>query len=688
MSASRTTVVAIPGADVTVVARRLWKRIATRFEVSKVWRLVAPETAAAEFLSVLRAMLAPARVEAAIYFRDTTDVIAATLPQTLVPSLSPSHGDGDGAFSTADFFARGRLAVSKWSETLRPDSSFDQGATTGLADHFSSFGEPLVYELGGGFRIHVLADRAYNEEAVKAFIQGAELGQLLSSMQRVGRTGMAPPVSRKLSDYLLHEYVDRLENDLAVLIEGEAPDIWVLLPDQDGSRLQFHAPRQKLERVLHYYLGQSWTTVGHLRERILQGEDTRGDLMRYVAPCESGYHRYLASRWNDADPLTVEHLECIAEKFAGWPMDRGIAASVVETGCSEALLHFAEDYRVKAYRYDQPLAHPDGVAGADSFFRVLLAERVFISIRPHLVEIPLVWRTTQSGGSQCGALLLVLLNGKDASDTLAHRALSIREAVEPWYLLFDQHAQLTQWTRVIHAHVVHEVNGLFAGLDSSLPDDKRESLATGIRRLWAAYSFLSDDRGPLRVRTSLSEFLAAADRAAVAAAQSREGRVKLRSTLFDSPEVATAQLEVATDGVCYLLQKFLTDSLVCVENLGAAGLLEHDGEAVEFRSVVSVEALVLEVQHQVDATLAVFLSEHGPFLGYEPIFTDGRTVAHLGLYYCDVLLRGYGGEFRRPTLDCDRNHVTWSFRFPLVASLGGGADAGSVASGSRSGRRS
>jgi hypothetical protein len=40
--------------------------------------------------------------------------------------------------------------------------------------------------------------------------------------------------SRRLTNYLLHEFIDGLENDLAVLLDSEAPELWLLLM-KDGT---------------------------------------------------------------------------------------------------------------------------------------------------------------------------------------------------------------------------------------------------------------------------------------------------------------------------------------------------------------------------------------------------------------------------------------------------------------------
>ncbi len=666
---------------------RLWKRICKRFELSQVWSEAPAELVATEFLSILRFVLAPRRVEAAVYSsRELTSPLAATLPLQLIPAAGDKDGVGGACgFQTAEFFREGGNTAAVWLQGLEGLEDEARKVAAAYAKHLSSFQKVNTFQLGvnGDYSLRLLVDGPYRRELVETFIAEAKLPTRIGHRRRRGGAFAGPwqRLNRRLSDHLLHESLDRLENDLAVLVDRDTPDVWLLLHDEESDYLRFHAPRPKLQRLLRYFSSEEKRetgeapTVGELRRRVEErNEDgANGAFRMHLTPCHSGFHHFLKDSWDDESELTRDHLECVAEKFSGWPADRGIAGNIVATGCADIVKDFAEDYRVAAYSYARP---PTRISDeSDEFYRVRLAERVFIKISPHLVELPLLWGVDENGRGRCSALLLVLFNGhgKEAKDTdyLARRSLSIRAAIEPWFLVFETHARSMEQNDVVHGHIVHEVNGILHPFRKELTPASSSYIEQRLHKLWLAYSFMRDERGSNVSKLSVEKFISLAEQAARDSIQA-DGRFeyKIQSASARNFE-GVVSVELSLDLVGLLIRGLLEDSVADLGNLHAEDMLSDDEKCIDMK--VSVDAqpsqqmgrLLLEISHRVTPGAARFIKEHAALLGDRPIFTNNRRRVHLGLFYLGVLLKGCGGEFMRPVLQASEQHVTWGFGFSL-----------------------
>ncbi len=667
-------------------AKKVWRRIHKRYELSNVWRLAPSELIATEFLSLLRSLLAPLRIECALYDSSLEcPLLAATLPKVLIPIADDTaHVEEECGFVTAPFFEHGGTAVRRWKDTVEKRPDLEQAVAKSYVDYLTRFGAPDIIYLNGDrtLQLRLLVNGQYDAERVRTFVADLDLPNLLRRRpdEPTSFHGEWQSLSRRLADYLLHEFIDRLENDLAVTLDSEAPEIWVLLmdgqtKDQEPS-LQFHTSTPKLQRILDHYtkleadIGNDTVTVGALRSRV-EGSNRTGDFDRLLAHCDSNFHKEL--EWQDRTPLTLRHLECIAEKFQdGWPSNRGIAGTVVATGCGEVIRDFASDYRVKAYEYDRPTHQL--TSETDRFFRVRLAERIFIKTKPHVIELPLLWSTDANGRGRCTALLLVLFNGGEdtTSDYFARRALEIRGAVEPWHILFEQHERLMEWNRVIHGHVVHEARNEFQNFRKHLPTKYRSQLENRLEALWAAYSFVPEYQGSPRQKVSVATLTKIVTGAAASALQGRGYEFDVESE-FSPGEAQDAGVETVPELIEYLLVDFMQDSASSLANLVASKLLPSGRARVlirilfETNRLTAQNAVTLQIEHFVTPGEAKFLQDNGSIIGQQPVFTqkEDRRRAHLGLFYAGALLRGCGGEFLRPILNGE-GRVIWRFVFPLI----------------------
>jgi hypothetical protein len=646
-----------------------------------VWQHAPAELIATEFLSLLRSLLAPIRVELALYDMSGDRTLAATLPS----EIGREHNElGITPLAARAFFNEGGKAAARWATASRKIAPQDLPE----AEHLSAFGEPRKINLSndGATFLKVVTHKPISFERLQEVVKQVDLAPLLRAHESPAQPfrGEWQSLSRRLTDYLLHEFIDRLENDLSVLLESEAPEIWLLLMKDGANRsepsLQFHTSRPKLERVLEHYqrdsaLRSERLTVDALIRRI-EGDagvvGGQGDFRRLMTPCYSDFHRDLD--WAGSSELTVDHLECIAEKFEdGWPVNRGIAGTVVATGCAEVIRDFASDYRVKAYEYGGPTHRT--LAETDNFYRVRLAERVFIKTRPHVVELPLLWGVDSSGNGTCTALLLVLFNGEHnkikTESYFAMRALEIQNAVEPWHVLFEHHGRLMEWNQAIHGHIIHETRNVLAGIKPKLSAEDHLQVESRIEALWRAYSFVPDSQRSARSRGTALDIVKATDNTARIVLAKSSVRYELTRAVSDEA-TSTAAVETIPSLIEYILTAFLEDSSALIENLVTAGHVRPEDalitiEAIsDFDPATAKERLVVRFRHRVSPAVENFLKAHQHVIGREIIATPTpeRLRLHRGLYYVGVLLRNSGGEFLRPVVGED--HVLWSFAFPIV----------------------
>ena len=665
----------LPSEDTCSHARKLWTRIKKRFELSHVWKFAPRELVATEFLSLIRFTLAPYRLEAALYDHLQEPSLIAT---TLKPPFFPDHSD-EGIYLTEIksliecFFKEGGNSTRFHSYTpLERDKVFYDN----FFIYLSRFKEPDIYNItdDGSLCLHILVDASYEKSRIEDLIRKAELHIFLRDETRPYDASsfynVRQPQQQKLTgDYLLNEFLDRFENDLAVVIDAEIKDIWVLLWDESASppTFRFHVPRQKIERLLNYYRTYLGSTVGKLREQV--EKEGAGDFQRYLAQCRSDSHLFLSNAWDDSSPLTPSHLECIAEKFKNWPVDRGIAGSVVITGCSDVVCDFPDDYRVKAYSYRTPPERRKNEN--DDFYRVRLAERVFITIRPHLVEIPLLWGIAPTYSSSCVALLLVLFDYQDntpvSPDDFAKKALSIREAIEPWYFLFEQHGQLVGWYRIILGRYQHAIRNIFKEFDRHVSDEtRRAALRNKFNRLDLAHSSARDAPGLQTKSLTMKDFVDFLQYTAESIFGS-DMRFQYSFEPF-SDEYNNYTINLDTDLIQYSLYEFLEQSRSVLGNL-YSDLNPKECE-IYFRVIVKELEVLVEIAHLVTQGSADFIAEHCMSMGRMPLNTyspDGQPESHFGLFFLGELLRACGGDFLPPLLVHDHGSwVTWKLAFKLL----------------------
>jgi hypothetical protein len=699
--ARRRKVDLLPSVETCQSAVQLWERIKARFELSELWRLAPPELVAVEFLSILRFALAPLRVEGALYdLSRSSSFFAATLPRKIDFvgwDLGASRPAGL-EFATDSFFADGGTAADRWINGLPKGTWRD--VVGHYAEYLRIFRAPTQIPLTETIILKLLVDEQYDDKRIKALVTKLDIGRLLAN--RSGQPAVFQarfrPLRQGLTDFMMQDFLERLENDLAVLLDAEAPDIWLLLSDQaspgsdfddrqnsaDDLRhprprretLKFHISTWKLARLQEYYSENQEVrsvkagTVGALRQKV-EIDQKPGAFRGNLTDCWKQVH---TNKWTDSSSLTVDHLACIAEKFEGWPVDRGIAGDVVVTGCSEIVRNFQKDYRVSAYNVSTPLAQ---------FYRTRLAERVFITTNPNLVEIPLLWGIDELGQGRCGAMLLVLFDeSEDAVDEpgyFAQRALSIRATVEPWFLLFEHHGRLMEWSKVIHHHIIHEtkVGVEIAKTELGLPS--MPSLEAQLRLLWSAYSFTQDNRGLVRSRIPVSEFfqsLSGAIETVVTAASPYRYRLAHQFSI-DLSQVG--EVDVVLELFRYLSDRFLRDCAATLSNLDATdGLNDAEREILvnvrpDFSEMPGQRRIIVEIEHKGTVGLLSFARQHGDRLGKIPVVSDDGKDVHLGLYYLGVLMRACGGDFLQPRelKDGGFDRLRWSLSFPFFpANLG------------------
>jgi hypothetical protein len=638
-------------------ALQTWRRIEKRFSFSAVWKHAPREVIAAEFLSVLRFALAPRRIEIALYIDG--ELIASTQPKKLVPIV-----DGEGAIEIPidRFFKEGNQAIEQWMLDL-PENQNVVKTIDEYTRYFSGFKKPTKFECEG-LAVSILSSRDdFDSDFVRRFIKASKIAGFLAQRgagNPISFAGELRPLIDGLTDPLLESFLDRLENDLAAVIDVEAPDIWILRADGEKQKLNFGMPREK--RMRFSKKDGRPVKIEEIRRRV-DGDDGHEDgaFKRNLISCQSGEH---VLKWDDEEGLTPAHVACLAEKFTGWPMDTGIAGTVVSTGCSEVLENFGEDYRVLAY------SAPEVAERFDEFYEVQLAERVFISRRPHLVEIPLLWSLDDGGMGRCAAILLVTFKQSD----FAQRAFKIAGAVESWYLLFEQHGRLVQEHRLLKGDMVHDINNAIIATISELGKFKIER-PEAIRRLedlCVAHAFVSDERVTEKETVVASDFIG---RVMVMA----ESKISdSRRVLLDSQlgRHGAEKIEVVVSLIERLLPRFIAsshESLTALSINSRADVTEDLN--IYLKSYPSVangkSQLVLEMKHRAIPRTVSFIDNYGPIMGHKEIYTesDGKKHAHQGILFLRSRLRQTEAEFLRPKLDQNRQYVTWTFQFPFLEKI-------------------
>jgi hypothetical protein len=678
----------LPSLATCSLALQLWRRVSKRFENSEFWLEAPREILAAEFLSLIRFALAPNRVEAALYEqngkRGSPVLIASTLPQRIVPVGAADFGapPPNLEFESKLFFLEGGVAAMRWLNSL-PQGEWRELAKY-HANYLARFTQKEEIPLGkkGNFRLHLFVDGAYNARRLTEFVQSLSLDRLIVDQSRTNVSYFQPKwdsLRQGLADYLLQDFLERLENDLAVLVDAETPDVWLLLTSADGVFLKFHTSGQKLARLRNHYQSEGASvkqgTVALLRNKVEHGESANA-FSENLTACWRQTHEL---DWRDSSPLTVAHLECIAEKFEGWPVDRGIAATAVQTGCSEIVCDFTQDYRVKAYTAAAPPAR---------FNRTRLAERVFITTKPNLIEIPLLWALDANGQGRCAALLLVLFkhtnDSQGSTDFFARRALSIRSIIEPWFMIMEHHGRMMEWTKVIHHHVIHEtrigVERLKKELNNSgIPALKNSSaisaLDSQLRLLWEAYAFTKDNRGLIRTRVSVSEFAKFMRKAGSEATDGSQFKcvISLDKTLTSLDK---AQIEVVPELFKYLAIEFLKESVATLKEIAQISSLNKDQRQIQIRMVyddTKSRQIIVNIEHCATQGLITFVNKHRSALGKVPILSDDLQHAHLGMFYLGVLMQSSGGGLLEPKVEVAAKlpKITWSLSLPFKSAESG-----------------
>lgn len=651
---------------------QLWQRVRRRLRQSRLWQSAPAEVVAAEFLSLLRLAVAPVRLEGWILRRGDSDPLASTQPDVICPL--PGLGDrlnGEETafhFDTGDLIRLGPRAIDAWRDALEPTRHLRLKSTGRYyVDYFSSLSSTKPQRLSDAYTLHLYAGEKLGEEDLRNLLDRLPVSDLLEEERRQGQEAdwrLATQTFldfRNLRDHIFQDILDQMETDLALHVQAEPLDTWLLTLDEKSRSVRFLSPPRKLRRVLDHHAQIGNSTIGELRPD--------GDSGRYfdrlLIPCRTGLHSSLS--WDDSTRLSLGHLECIAEKFWGWPKDRGIVGTLIGTGCLEVVENFTSDYRVKAYGYLDDEVQP--IPGdSDDFHAVRLAERIFIRIRPHLVEIPLLWYPHEDG-SQCWGVLLALFQAR-GKKAFAQRALQIRSVVEQWYLTFELQSRLLDRARVTAGNIIHETRGAFEEVKKKLPE-RSSDLSKRLDVLWAAYSYLQDDRIPQAEPLSLAE-LGDTVRKAAKSALGREGSaISLDLDESQVPEqmAAPCRLNVVPEMALFALRSLISESALQLRELSAnRALADHDSVIeMSFRSSPDQNRLILIIRHRITQGAARFLREHRDSLGRMPIVStcEGKRRSHLGLFYVGNALRSFQADLLEPELDADDATVTWRISFAL-----------------------
>lgn len=698
---------------------QLWKRIINRFQSSAVWKSAPAESLAVEALSLIRLAAAPIRIEARIIAFDGAGerVLASTLPPRICPFGTHDH-DEHYCLDAATYFREGQRAIDRWPVMQALDPEVRR-----MAEHFCRhlrnvaqwpLAAPYKIALGDG-RMHLelwseeaLDEKSWIEELVRTLDEGLSdrLERESTTIQQWADESRAFDSFGRLGDQVLAEFLDRLEGDIATLVGVDRRDIWLLVPDETGTsengvvqpgRLRFRLPDEKLERIQrHYEESASPAIVSNVKHKVdVYGQDH--GFVRYLTQCEHGVHQL---SWNDEARLTPAHLACIAEKFRGWPTDRGIVATPVQTGCVEVVRSFAEDYRVAAYDYT--LRKPaDDSAENPQFSRVLRAERVFINTAPHIMELTLLWKPAHAReGTTCGGVLLVLLNCE--KHEIANRALLIRGAVEQWYLTFELYARMVYTKRSMQGYLTHEMRSIFTDIFQRTEDLQRKlggqawadvsDPSQEVLRNYCDRLNLQRDRLALLEHafspdSSLGPFSSNAplDHLSVADFVS-----SIRDSALRSAEEPNRKLfKIEKPGVTFV---FKSDGLLCSgaeclrvpmrlitycfhtvfeESLGLlSGLItKYQLDEAERQIGVMVSRdpsqrrICIDFEHAAPEGNISFLTNFADAVCRQ-IIVDDKGKRHSGMFYMGLLFRGIGGDVRVRVVDARR--VQWSFELPLI----------------------
>lgn len=659
---------------------RLWHCIKRRLNETLAWSEVPVSVAATEYLSLLRLALAPARLEGCLY--EGEQFLAATLP---VSYAEKTHS-GTAAPITPpyeSFFHGGPRAVEEWCRQMERSGDMESAGVARLyAEHFAKVGQHKAQRSLGGTRdchLVMYSDSPALTETLDTYLKAFPFCDLLdaadASTAQSQSTGL---IRRKLAersvagDRLFHRNLENFEEELAILISGEVRDIWLLFPPPtDRSRLSFYTERRKRERILGYFRpNEHGGTVGDLIQKVLNGSQmSRDDFLRLLTPCLTKVHSRSGLRWDDDAPLTPAHIECLNEKFREWPTKVGIVSTLLATGCLEVVPEFEEDYRVRIYR------HLLGTNGADEETqRLLLAEKVFINLRPHLVEVPLLWTMTPQGGCEYIGVLLALFdssqgaNADRAAKEIQQRALEVRLEVERWYSRLRDYIDHHRQTRNTLGYFVHEVRNTLAQYRSRLTWDDGAALDEKLEAVFTSHRFLlADDGEPSLDQVTVLDLETLITKSCEQAKGKgpRKGEFKVICDGTLEGQAGRGYVSVHKLLFTYHLTKFLEESLQQVGNLQESATGNDDYEVRVCLRAEGNYHLTVTICHRIGAAKAEYIEQNRNRMGFEELRIDDDPRPRRGLYFFGEFLRHLQGEFCSPTLDAEGDRVTWKLRLPF-----------------------
>ncbi len=642
-------------------ALTLWRRVEARLSRSSIWSKAPPEVCGAEFLSIVRLLILPARTELALISLESGSVrlLACTDRK------------------------RGHINKTIWPWVLvRPDKETPPKSGPNAWRKYVErlvWHKPIPFEgANGAYELRIASEPKdkVSMRIIREFLTRSQVGELLSREHTSDQWQHMVTSSlnvQRFSNRQFSEVGERLESDLSIHLSAQLRDIWFLMHDQERRRLRFLTSKEKLSEIF-----ETFRTKGQPPTLKELGELTEVSMkeLKTLSKCESGLHTHL--RWLPRTRLERDHLECMAEKFDGWPADEGIVSSVIGSGCADAVSNFSTtDWRVKEYQYDdKPVGRVQGET--PEFHRVRVAERIFINILPHVVEFPLFWLpgdlahesldapdTIQS--DRCWAVLMVLLS--DEGEKLAARCIEIRSVVEQWYLLFEYQLHAMHRSQLETGHILHEAFSALSALEPAEPSGRTawDLQANRLRALIAAYESRTVGRQSTRQFTS----------------------EQLKALIYDVLVAVFGEAKIA-QGVTWSVHKLVQASvrtqpldsglaraaLVGLLSSSAQELTElaknsetwiaPDAIAVSFDRSEGEPFFTISIRHGATKPSLSFLAQNLPNIGRQGIPDEGAKKLHRGLFLTSSILRVAGIEFRRPKMDRKEGEVTWILGVPIA----------------------